>query len=178
MPVNIRGKEYTTVKERIVDLHNNTNGEYSLETELVKWDSDIVIVKATLTIGPYRYTGHAYERESSSQINKTSALENCETSAIGRALAAAGYGGSEYASANEVQQAIHQQANGHQGKPQPTDDDKRTAFRKAVDELLAPATTINQLLKEYEASNLDEVDPADRKKFYGDLKASLPEVSV
>ena len=40
---------------------------------------------------------------------RSSALENAETSAIGRALAAAGWGGTEFASANEVQNAIHQQ---------------------------------------------------------------------
>jgi hypothetical protein len=55
-------------------------------------------------------TGLAEEKRTSSQINRTSALENCETSAIGRALAAFGLGGSEYASANEVQNAIHQQS--------------------------------------------------------------------
>jgi hypothetical protein len=54
-------------------------------------------------------TGHAEEFRAASQINSTSALENAETSAIGRALAAAGWGGTEFASANEVQNAIHQQ---------------------------------------------------------------------
>jgi deoxycytidylate deaminase len=54
-------------------------------------------------------TGHAEEKRKASQINSTSALENCETSAIGRALAGAGFGGSEFASANEVQNAIQQQ---------------------------------------------------------------------
>ena len=43
--------------------------------------------------------------------NKTSYVENCETSAIGRALLNFGVGGSEFASANEVQNAIHQQNN-------------------------------------------------------------------
>ena len=36
-------------------------------------------------------TGYAYEKEGSSFINKTSALENCETSAVGRALAILGF---------------------------------------------------------------------------------------
>lgn len=111
MPVNIHGKEYKTVAERIGEL-NDLN--YSLNTELVSWEKNVVIMKATLTItgddgDVNTYTGHAYEHEGSSQINKTSALENCETSAIGRALAAAGFGGTEYASANEVENAIHQQ---------------------------------------------------------------------
>jgi hypothetical protein len=54
-------------------------------------------------------TGHAEEYRKSSQINGTSALENAETSAHGRSLAALGIGGTEFASANEVQNAIHQQ---------------------------------------------------------------------
>jgi hypothetical protein len=55
-------------------------------------------------------TGYAEERRDSTTINKTSALENCETSAIGRALAAYGYAGTEYASADEVAQAVRQQS--------------------------------------------------------------------
>ena len=112
MPVKIHGKEYLTVAERIGRL-NKEAFIYSLNTELVSWEDGVVIMKATLTISNdddvQTYTGHAYERESSSQINKISALENCETSAIGRALAAAGFGGTEYASADEVANAIHKQ---------------------------------------------------------------------
>jgi hypothetical protein len=75
-------------------------------------------------------TGHAEEYRKSSQINGTSALENCETSAIGRALAVAGFGGTEFASANEVQNAIHQQTN----KPHPKRAALEVAF-KAVDSM-------------------------------------------
>ena len=126
MPVKIHNKEYYTVAERInllCDLIEQQEKTYSLTTELISWENEVVIMKATLSITIYdseyteevlttvsTYTGHAYEKEDSSQINKTSALENCETSAIGRALSAAGYGGgNEYASANEVENAIHQQ---------------------------------------------------------------------
>ncbi len=112
MPVTIHGKEYKTVAERVSDIHNiHKDKSLSIETELVSWNEGIVIFKATVTTGCGLFTGYAYEREGASQINKTSALENCETSSIGRALAAAGYGGTEYASANEVQNAITQQTN-------------------------------------------------------------------
>ena len=56
-----------------------------------------------------RGTGYAEEYRSSSKINRTSAMENAETSAIGRALAACGLAGTEYASADEVANAISQQ---------------------------------------------------------------------
>lgn len=110
MPVNIHGKEYFTVAERVQNLTDKLSGDYSLTTEIVQFDEALVVMKAILIFNNNEYTGHAFERSSSSQINKTSHLENCETSAIGRALAAAGYGGTEYASANEVQNAIAQQA--------------------------------------------------------------------
>lgn len=58
-------------------------------------------------------TGTAYEKEGSSQINRTSYIENCETSAIGRALGMAGFGiDTSVASAEEVENAIHQQEQG------------------------------------------------------------------
>ena len=162
MPIDIRGKKYTTVAERIVDLHENTSGDYSIETEIVQFDADVAVIKATLTIGAHRYQGHAFERTASSQINKTSHLENCETSAIGRALAAAGYGGTEYASANEVQQAIHQQS--------APAVDPVVAFTKAIRELALTDEAINTALKAYEVSSIEEI-PADlRKKFYSELK--------
>ena len=107
--VKIHGKEYYTVVERINMLHDKTEGNYSIDTSLERYEGGIVIIKATLSFNDNTFTGHAYEKEGSTQINKTSALENCETSAIGRALASAGYGGTEFASANEVENAIHQQ---------------------------------------------------------------------
>ena len=112
MPVLIHGKEYKTVAERVTEIHTtNKDKPLSIETDLVSWSDGVVIFKATVTTGGGIFTGYAYEREGASQINKTSALENCETSSIGRAVAAAGYSGTEYASANEVQNAISQQKN-------------------------------------------------------------------
>ena len=112
MPVLIHGREYKTVAERVTEIHKTNKGKaLSIETDLVSWTEGIVVFKATVTTGSGIFTGYAYEREGASQINKTSALENCETSSIGRAVAAAGYSGTEYASANEVQNAVKQQQN-------------------------------------------------------------------
>jgi hypothetical protein len=108
MPVNIFGKEYKTVAERLDELYKSGK-DYSLNTELISWENGVVIMKATLQIGENTYTGHAYEVEGSTQINNTSALENCETSCIGRSLASAGMGGSEFASADELANALGQQ---------------------------------------------------------------------
>ena len=111
MPVNIHGKQYSTVAERLEKLYDATKGEYSLISEIVKFEDGVVVVKATLSVNGFTYIGHAYEEIGSSQINTTSALENCETSSWGRALSAYGLAGTEVASADEVAQAIHQQNN-------------------------------------------------------------------
>ena len=112
MPVNIHGKQYATVAERLEKLYDATNGEYSLESEIIKFEDGVVVVKATLAVNGFTYDGIACEEIGSSQINTTSYLENCQTSSWGRCLSAAGYLSScEVASAEEVAQAIHQQNN-------------------------------------------------------------------
>lgn len=107
--VNIHGREYKTVALRVAEFRE-VCPDWSIVTELVAETDDKVIMKASIShIGCVLGTGYAEEVRSASRINKTSALENAETSAIGRALAACGYGGTEYASADEVANAIGQQ---------------------------------------------------------------------
>jgi hypothetical protein len=110
--VNIRGKEYQTVALR-VQKFREAHPDWSLTSEVLFRDSECVVMKSIIAdeTGRILSTGHAEEYRNASQINGTSALENAETSAHGRALAALGIGGTEFASANEVQNAIHQQGN-------------------------------------------------------------------
>jgi deoxycytidylate deaminase len=109
MSVKIHGKEYTTVAERI-SLFRAKHPNYSLESE-VQSAAELVQVKAVIKNeeGRVLATGHAEEVRGATNINKTSALENCETSAWGRALAALDFGGDQVASANEVSDAIIKQ---------------------------------------------------------------------
>ena len=110
MPINIHGKEYVTVAERIQMLHDSDLTEISLNTEILHDDDKSIVMKATLEIDGNSYTGIAQEIKGSSNINKTSAYENCETSAVGRCLGFAGYGSVEsIASADEVANAVAQQ---------------------------------------------------------------------
>jgi len=108
--VNIRGKEYMTVALRVQHFRE-VHPDWSIVTQIVHRDADEVVMVASILNEQGRLiaTGHAEEKRKASQINSTSALENCETSCIGRCLASAGFGGSEFASANEVQNAIQQQ---------------------------------------------------------------------
>lgn len=109
MPVNIHGKEYHTVAER-VSAFRSVSADLTIETEIVRWEGDDVVVKASISDnGKLIATGLAHEVRGSTNINKTSHVENCETSAIGRALAAFGLAGTEYATADEVANAISQQ---------------------------------------------------------------------
>ena len=112
MPVKIHNKEYITVAERVADFHKDHKENRSIITEIIQFKDGIVVVKAVVKIGDDVFTGHAYEDIGSSKINTTSALENCETSAIGRALASAGYIATEFASADELVNALAQQADG------------------------------------------------------------------
>jgi hypothetical protein len=110
--VNIKGKDYQTVALRVQKLREQ-HPDWSLTSEILFRDADCVVVKSIIAdeTGRIIATGHAEEYRNASQINSTSALENAETSAHGRSLAAAGLGGMEFASANEVENAIHQQSN-------------------------------------------------------------------
>lgn len=117
--INIRGKAYQSVALR-VQKFREVYPNWPLLTEIVARDDECVVVCARIIddCGITLATGHAEEYRRASQINKTSALENAETSAIGRALAALGFGGTEFATANEVQNAIHQQVDGERGQSQ------------------------------------------------------------
>jgi hypothetical protein len=108
--VNIHGREYETVALR-VQKFKAACPDHSLTTEVLTRDAECVVMKASIfnPEGRLVATGHAEEYRKASSINKTSALENAETSAIGRALAAFGLGGTEFATADEVANAIGQQ---------------------------------------------------------------------
>jgi hypothetical protein len=109
--VNIHGKEYKTVAKRVDEFRSAHKTDLAIITSLVDRDENTVVMKAEIIDKDGRTiaTGYAEEHRTASQINRTSALENCETSAIGRALANFGLGGGEYASADEVANAINQQ---------------------------------------------------------------------
>lgn len=109
--VNIHGKEYKTVAKRVDEFRKDHKTDMSIITSIIVADEKTVVMKAEISDKEGRIiaTGFAEEKRDVSTINKTSALENCETSAIGRALANFGLGGGEYASADEVANAISQQ---------------------------------------------------------------------
>ena len=111
--VNIKGKEYVEVNERLKAFRSLPEYKgYSLESEVIELANGVITIKATIrdAEGVVKATGLAQEKESSSFINKTSYVENCETSAWGRALGNLGIGiDTSVASAEEVENAINNQ---------------------------------------------------------------------
>ena len=109
--VNIRGKEYQTVPLR-VQMFRALHPDWTIATELIENTENRVVFKCVISDEQQRVvaTGYSEEFRAASAINKTSALENSETSSVGRALAFLGLAGDgAIASAEEVLNAISQQ---------------------------------------------------------------------
>jgi len=162
---NIKGKDYVEVNQRLLFFRNEpAYAGWSIESDLVDLQPDRCCIKAMIrdADGRIRATGHAHEDRTSSMINKTSYVENCETSAFGRALAALGIGiETSIASANEVSMAIAKQ-------DQLSDLSDKLGLVPAYDDLTA-ATLRADFLK------LVQKLPADQQeRFMKDLDQMTP----
>jgi len=110
--INIKGKKYVEVNERLKYFRSNYPN-YSLTSKITHIDSEMVVIQSDILDpeGNVKATGHAHEEKGANYINKTSYVENCETSSWGRALANFGIGIDEsVASAQELQMAISKDA--------------------------------------------------------------------
>ena len=154
MPVNLHGKTYEYVSERMASLHKDHGDDYTLDTVILSDDPETGRIQTKTSLTLYKTqvdgkwapipegrtkTGLAEEVRNSSNITTTSALETCETSSIGRALAAAGYHpDGSYASADEVEHALDQQGKLPEAKAPdkpkqaPADKPKQQPLAKAV----------------------------------------------
>ncbi len=170
---NIRGKKYVEVNERIKFFRQEDEYKnWTISTEFTALDSEMCVCKCIIADPNQRViaTGHAHEERSSSHINKTSYVENCETSAIGRALAMMGIGiDTSIASANEVNDAIAKQSSDSslssnaKETPKPVDNimDKAVGYIKAsVDKKKA----FDSILSKY-GDQLTDKQKAGLKKF-------------
>lgn len=120
--MDIKGKEYVMVKDR-VNAFREIFPSWAIINEIISDDGVTIVMRTTIQNEDGRAiaAAHAQERYNSTQINKTSALENCETSAIGRAIGLLGIGiDDSFASANEVENAQAQQNAGEKW-PEPGD---------------------------------------------------------
>ena len=109
--VNIKGKEYVEVNERLIYFRKNYP-KFTLTSEVLEKTDKSILILATILDEKGRAIadGMAEEEKGSSFINKTSYVENCQTSAWGRALGNFGIGlDTAVASADEVKNAIRNQ---------------------------------------------------------------------
>ena len=145
MPVKIHGKDYTTCAERLATFHERfKDNKKSIITEIIQFKDGIVVIKAAVKVDEDVYVGHAYEEIGSTQINTTSALENCETSALARALKFC-LGdvdiSNEIASAEEVATAINKQEGGYKMKS--PNGEKRQMIGEATEKQVGYIKKIN-----------------------------------
>lgn len=164
--VNIKGKDYVEVNTRVKEFRTNeTYKGFRLTSEIIDLSNGVVTMKATVLNdkGEIIATGHAQEKESSSYINKTSFIENCETSAWGRALGNLGIGiDTSIASCEEVQNAIENQEQEKAKtvtKPKPANKAQATETKDvdvAIFKGLQDCQTIDEL-KAYYQKNYNKV---------------------
>ena len=104
--------DYETVDERIQRFYRD-NAAGRIETELLAHDGEQGKTRWIVRAEVYKAdsenpsgVGHAFEIDGTGMANKTSALENAETSAVGRALAQAGYSGSRRTTREEMAKVL------------------------------------------------------------------------
>lgn len=138
--ISFKGKGYALVASRI-SAFRAICPRGRINTEILSMENGVVTMKASVFDDDDRElsNGFAQEKEGASYINKTSYIENCETSAIGRALGNLGIGSDEnIASAEELANAVLNQ-NGQ--KREKTDEQKNQEMVKSVDPDLLPSQT-------------------------------------
>jgi hypothetical protein len=154
--INIKGKEYITVNERLI--HFRTNNQYTnwqISEEIISLDDKEGIFKVSIS-NQEGYTvssAHAQEYRDSSYINKTSFVENGFTSALGRALGYLGIGiDTSIASADEVQNAVNNQKSSPSSEKKAINSVKDEAYVKAA-EYIKNGGKIEAIKQKYELSS-------------------------
>nr|DAQ18354.1 MAG TPA: hypothetical protein [Caudoviricetes sp.] len=150
---DIKGKGYIEVNQRI-KAFRQVYPTGTISTEILSLENGVVMMKSAVLDddGKTLATGLAYEKESSSFINKTSFIENCETSAIGRALGFCGFGiDSSVASAEEVENAMLNQGN------QESNERKASPKQVALLEKIYQGENLDKLLKYNNLEKLEDI---------------------
>jgi len=153
--IEVKGKNYTCVAARI-SAFRELCPVGTISTDILSLADGVVTMKTTITDenGKILATGMAQEKETSSYINKTSYIENCETSAVGRALGMLGIGSDEQmASAEEVANAIN-----NQNKQANVQSQQKQAPAKTPEEIEAEKARIQKEKEEAAKKALEAID--------------------
>ena len=168
--IELKGKQYLQVVHRVNLFSYHYGMAYTIDTEILADDGKRVLMGAYVKDNDGRVVGkgHAEEIRNAGPVNRTSAIENCETSAIGRALANIGLAGNEYASAFEMGNIENKEKAKVSQEQLEASKKKVDAIKKQVEEqpvdkvvephpedLLMIETTAEILLESLEGSSLD-----------------------
>lgn len=168
--IDVKGKNYVEVNTRLKAFWELCeNGK--IKTHILSLDNGICVIQAEVYENKEdtepRATGIAYEKEGSTFINKTSYIENCETSAVGRALGNAGIGiDTSIASAEEVQNAILQQ-----DSDKVIDKIKAQALNTSIKNANIKDEVVELILGQYGYSSTNEIKIKDYMNIVNDFKA-------
>ena len=148
----IKEKDYAEVNQRIKAFRMcHPNG--TISTDIISIENGVVLMKASVydEDGKVLGSGYAYEKENSTFINKTSYIENCETSAVGRALGMCGFGiDTSVASYEEVSNAM---ANQGDQKEKLT----KKATPKQVEKVKELVSDIAKMLEYYNVEKVEDL---------------------
>lgn len=150
--IDVKGKRYVMVVEKVKAFRTLFPDGF-IHTDIISLDGDVVVMQSKA--GYYENgaekilgTGLAFERRESSFINKTSYIENCETSAVGRALSFIYFGADDsISSADELANAINNQNKDKENKNTnlPAPEGTNNAFTRPEGHGTASATTVNKV---------------------------------
>ena len=176
---NIKGKEYAEVNQRI-KAFRMVYPEGSIITELVELENGICTMRAIVKDGENTLgTGFAQEKESSSYINKTSYIENCETSAVGRALGMCGFGiDTSVCSAEELQNALN-----NQDKPNKEDKPKveyatEEQRGKLIRYYANARDKLDKVLKKYGVTNIVQLKMSEAQEIIDKVEEAMKKAGV
>jgi len=169
------GKKYTEVAKRVEAFRTHFGLKYGITTDIVIDDGNRVVMKAKIydLANPATSVGEGFAEEirGSSNVNKTSAIENCETSAIGRALASCGLHGGQYASVDEIHKAKTNEININNNNLSENNKQESkvdwTLYIAKQQEAITRMKTLTALSSwtNNEAKNLENLAAADKPKW-------------
>lgn len=169
--VEIHQKKYTTVATRLEIFRKHTGFKYGINTDIVTYGSkpgEKIVMKATISTdqGFVLASGTAEEIIGAGNINKASALENCESSAWGRALGSLGIHGGEFPSYDEMQIAKGKEEKLDNPKPEGDPKDRLAAAQEYVEQQIERIQTMNAnalvVWTQQESDNLKDLAGLDK----------------
>lgn len=162
----VKDKPYIEVNERI-KAFRKLFPMGTIQSEMISNENGVCVFRAeVIADGVVLGVGYAYEKETSSFINKTSYIENCQTSAVGRALGMAGFGiDVSVASADEVQNAIE-----NQKEEENTTEKKATPKQVEFLKSKYKGENLEKLLKTQKIEKIEDISISKASELISKLK--------